>query len=136
MTHPGPSTSPPSPGRPGSPAGPSLAEETDYPPTPVRWPFLTDAEAAAEADRLQCWVDWLVARYQLDARTVPPCWMQHGALVEELSSLRTAWLEAHDPSSDGGAPLDWHHAFHLARQRLTDWTARSGCRPGEHRVPR
>lgn len=104
-----------------------------FAPIPVCWPMLADAERAARGQELADWVNWVVDRYALDHRAIPPCWSQHGALLEELSSLRTAWLTAYSEDSGGDAPLRWHAEFAAARQRLSDWVARTGCRPGEHR---
>lgn len=99
---------------------------------PVNWQEL-DETATSEALRtLTPWVHWIVHRYQLDTRTIPTCWQHHGAIVEELSALRTGWSHAYLADSYGRPALDWHTAFHHARQRLTDWTARTGCRH-EHR---
>jgi hypothetical protein len=55
-------------------------------------------------------------------------------VVEELSALRTAWLASYAVTGRPEAPLEWHAHFATARQRLTDWVARTGCRPGEHRA--
>jgi hypothetical protein len=105
-----------------------------FPPLPVCWALLDDLETEDALDELQDWVDWAVDRYRLDRRTVPPCWDQHGALVEELSALRTAWVAAYALTARPDAALDWHLAFALARERLSGWSARTGCRPGEHRA--
>ena len=104
-----------------------------FPPMAICWPNLTDTETAHHFDALDDWVAWLTDRYQLDPRVIPPCWAEHGALVEELSALRTGWLTAYCLTATGDAPLAWHTEYALARQRLTDWAARTGCRPGEHR---
>jgi len=104
-----------------------------FPPLPLCWAALTDPERDQQRDILHEWVDWLVHRYALDHPAVPPCWPHHGALLEELSALRTAWLTAYAATSHGDAPLDWHTQFAATRQRLTDWVTRTGCRPGEHR---
>ncbi len=66
-------------------------------------------------------------------RTVPHCWEEHWALLEELSALRTAWLTVFAVTSPGDASLDWHANFAAARLRLIDWISHSGCRVGEHR---
>lgn len=101
--------------------------------SPVRWDTLTAAETVAHLRQLNVWLTWLTGRYALDHRTIPGCWREHGALVEELAALHTAWLSAYAITSPGGAPLAWHAAFAIARIRLSDWVARTGCRPGEHR---
>jgi hypothetical protein len=104
------------------------------PSLPVCWPALTEAEAKEAHDTLADWITWLTDRYTLDHRTVPPCWHHHGALVEELSALHTAWRASYNLTARPEALLQWHEHFSLARQRLTDWVARTGCRPGEHRA--
>ena len=113
---------------------PSLQmKQEHFAPIPICWPMLGEAETTAHAQELVDWVDWVFDRYALDHRTIPPCWSQHGALLEELSALRTAWVTVYSADSVGDAPLRWHSEFAAARQRLTDWVARTGCRPGEHR---
>ena len=112
--------------------GPQLTQEA-FPPVPLCWPALTEEEREEQLDALADWTRWLVDRYALDHRTVPPCWSQHGALLEELSALRTAWLTAYAVTSTGDAPLEWHAHFAAARQRLAEWVSRIGCRSGEHR---
>ena len=105
-----------------------------FSPTPVCWAVLSAGkEIDEQLGHLTDWVNWLIDRYALDHRTVPPCWDQHGAALEELSALRTAWITAHSGDSIGDAPLRWHAEFTFARQRLNDWVARTGCRPSEHR---
>ena len=114
---------------------PSTRSES-FAPIPVCWPTLDATEAHARLEELADWISWLLERYTLDYRTIPPCWASHGALVEELSALRTGWLTAYAQDARGDAPLHWHTDFAAARQRLTDWTARTGCRPAEHRSAR
>ena len=104
-----------------------------FPPQAICWPALPDDEVAEQFAVLDDWVDWLTDRYSLDHRTIPPCWAEHGALLEELSALRTGWLASYCLTAAGDVPLAWHAAFAHARQRLTDWASRTGCRPGEHR---
>jgi hypothetical protein len=94
----------------------------------LAWPTLSPDETEDAIAELEDWIDWLRDRYHLDHR-----WAQHGELVEELSSLHTAWQHSYAPDADGSAPLRWHDAFDLARQRLLDWVARTGCRPDNHR---
>ncbi len=93
----------------------------------------TPDQQFAELVDLDAWVGWLIARYRLDARTIPPCWALHGELIEELSALRTAWSTAYATMANGDAPLAWHERFATARSRLQDWVARTGCRADEHR---
>ena len=104
-----------------------------FPPHATCLPILNETEEADHLDALDDWVTWLTDRYQLDHRVIPPCWTEHGALLEELSALRSSWLHSYQGSATGDAPLNWHADFWHTRQRLTDWAARTGCRPGEHR---
>ncbi len=108
---------------------------TAYGPVqPICWPALSLEDEALALDQLATWVDWVKWRYTLDHRVIPDCWRQHGPIVEELSALYTAWQTAYVTSAAGDAPLLWLEHFAVARARLTDWTARTGCRPREHRV--
>lgn len=102
-------------------------------PYAVRWADLDPQNLAAELHVLTGWVRWLVTRYALDHRDVPPCWYRHGALVEELTALRGAWDLAYDPAQSAAASADWQLTFAHARLRLRDWAARTGCKHGEHR---
>ena len=112
--------------------GPTLQQAT-LPSVPVCWSALEGGELQEHLADLTEWITWIVWRYALDHRTVPPCWPEHGALIEELSALQTAWCAAFAVTADATQPLRWHAEFATARGRLGDWTARSGCRPGEHR---
>jgi hypothetical protein len=102
-------------------------------PRPVAWATLDVDEAAQAWADLDPWVRWLVRRYLIDAREIPPCWPRHGDVVEELSALRTAHQAAFDPSGAPTGPADWHHGLAATRSRLRDLVARTGCRPAEHR---
>jgi hypothetical protein len=104
-----------------------------FPTLSVCWATMDDLQTEDALDELADWVHWAIDRYTLDHRTVPPCWDNHGALIEELSALRTAWIGAFCITARPDAPLAWHHQFQVARQRLSDWASRTGCRPGEHR---
>ena len=103
------------------------------PSGPITWAFLAPDKEAEQLAELTQWVDWLRWRFTLDHRTVPDCWTQHGPIVEELSALYTAWQASFTYSNDGAAPLQWMTQFAFARQRLSDWSGRTGCRPSEHR---
>ena len=102
-------------------------------PMPVCWKILDRATAAREWPAMAEWVRWLATRYALAPRTIPPCWYSHGALVEELSALRTGWLAAFAPDAPGSAPLDWHTMFAASRSRLDESVSRGGCTKDDHR---
>ncbi len=110
------------------------AGDTAWEPQPICWPRLDRDEAYTAWQGLDAWIRWCVRRYGLDHRTIPPCWYRHGALIEELSALRTGWQAAHSATAPGNAPLEWHAMFMMARQRLQEWASRSGCHGGEHRA--
>lgn len=105
------------------------------PPTPVTWPNLTKKEITERLLELRDWTAWLIHRYHLDTRTIPECWSSHGELIEELSALYGGWCTANSWDKTGADTLQWHTDFATARERLTEWTARNGCRPGHHRKP-
>ena len=107
-----------------------------FPPLPICWPRLSLKQREQRLTELSTWIAWLTERYQLDHRTVPTCWREHGELIEELSALATAWHTAHSNRNDGYTPLHWHTDFTHTRQRLLEWIAHSGCRPDQHRATR
>ncbi|GAA3819263.1 hypothetical protein GCM10022273_32300 [Cellulomonas soli] len=84
-------------------------------------------------EELDLWVDWLIDRYRLDQRVIPPCWHEHPELLEELAALHLAWQGAFASTAAPDAPLHWHEHFAAATSRLGDWAARTGCRPRGHR---
>jgi hypothetical protein len=102
-------------------------------PVPVCWKILDHDAAAREWAAMAEWVRWLATRYTLAPRTIPPCWYRHGALIEELSALRTGWLAAFAPDAPGSAPLDWHTMFAATRNRLDETVSRGGCTKDDHR---
>ncbi len=118
-----------------TPRRPPSPRQVFGPVQPVCWPTLDDEHATAALAELSDWVDWIQWRFTLDHRTIPTCWRQHGPHLEELTALFTAWQTAYNTTATGDAPLAWIEHFAHARQRLTDWTTRTGCRPGEHRQP-
>jgi hypothetical protein len=107
-----------------------LAEDE---PEIIRWRDLDTATSTAEVTRLADWVDWLTTRYNLDHRLIPPCWPEHGALVEELSALRTLWEASYIEDANPSSPLAFHRDLDLSLRRLREWTSRLGCSRTEHR---
>jgi len=94
---------------------------------PLYWPEIAADDAGAEWEDLRFWVTRLVARFDLDVRTLPVCWYEHNAHVEALVALRDherACYSAHAPATAG---IEWHRALRDVEQRLREWTARSGC---------
>jgi hypothetical protein len=81
---------------------------------------------------LQDWVDWLVARYQVDYRVIPPCWHLHSALVDVLTALWDFHTYAFEPASGPTSAVEWHRAFRDLEERLREWAARTGCTSEAH----
>jgi hypothetical protein len=100
-------------------------------PRPIRWADLDDTTTAKKLVELAKWVHWLGNRYVLDSKDLPADWWQHGALVEELSALKSAWDVAYDQTQAASAAADWHMTFYNTRIRLKDWVSRLGGHPGE-----
>lgn len=107
-----------------------------FPTLTVSWMFMDAVQIEEALEELSDWIAWLATRYNLDHRVIPECWDNHGALIEELSALRTAWIASYCLTARPEAPLEWHQNFEAARQRLADWASRTGCRPGQHRPDR
>ena len=103
------------------------------PPPPILWAAHTPDDSRHLFEDLDLWVTWLVDHYSLDRRFVPECWARHWELVEELSALHLAWEAAYATTAHADAALTRHERLALARTRVADWVARTGCRPGEHR---
>jgi len=82
---------------------------------------------------LSNWVPWLVDRYMLDHRTIPPCWFRHGALVDLLSALHDKYRYCHDPDMDSSLPIEWQRSLREFEPRLRDFTSRAGCSRDQHR---
>ncbi|NUR97926.1 MAG: hypothetical protein HOV67_22055 [Kribbellaceae bacterium] len=99
----------------------------------ICWRDLDTATTAEELDRLTTWVEWLTARYNVDHKLIPPCWHHHGALVEELSALRTLWEASYLEDAAPSSPLAFHRELDQALRRHREWTSRLGCSRTEHR---
>lgn len=110
-----------------------VAQAMHHKPRPIEWASLTPSGEADRLDDLDPWVRWLVQRYRLDQREIPPCWPRHGELVEELAALRTARQSAYGQEGPLTGPADWHQTLAATRHRLSLWNARTGCRVGLHR---
>lgn len=95
----------------------------------VNWRTLPDRDAWVAWERLQAWVEWFTVRYRISEAVVPPCWFQHGQLVEELSALHTAHTVAFDPADTGLGPIGWHERLSLALPRLSKAYS-GGCARG------
>ena len=101
----------------------------------VNWRTLEDGDAPQAWTDLRYWVTWFTRRYNLPARKIPPCWYQHGALVEELSALHTAWLVSFDALDAGYGPIGWQERLAAALPRLASWY-NGECHNGHTELPR
>ena len=109
-----------------------LAEAPALAERPVNWASLDAEQAAEQWALLSAWTDWLRDRYQLH-ESLPACWHSHGAMVEELAALRSAWVTAYlDPHASPADPASWHDLLDRTRHRLHSWD-RNGCADGTHR---
>lgn len=98
-------------------------------PAIINWREIESDERHEAAQKLIDWVHhWLIPRYALQDKDLPQCWWRHGALIEELSALHTAWLVAFDETDGGNGPIGWHERFALGRTRM-----KVGCAGGTHR---
>lgn len=103
---------------------------------PVSWRELSDDDARTKWDELRDWVEWMTVRYDIPEVVVPRCWWRHGALVEELSALHTAWEAAFDSTDAGFGPIGWHERFAIARPRLRAAYPGSCTNGHQDRAPR
>lgn len=102
-------------------------------PAPVVWSELSTGQAFDVWSDLGRWVTWLVQRFRLRPREVPPCWFRHGAAVEELTALWGSYVVAYREEQPATAAADWLGLLADTRLRLAEWMSRCGCTPSEHR---
>jgi hypothetical protein len=103
-------------------------------PLVVCWRHLDAGTAEDELERLDGWVTWITDRYGLDHKVIPPCWKNHGAVLEELSALRTFWESSYQDDAGPSEPLAFHRDLTLAVRRLREWTSLLGCTRTAHRA--
>ena len=105
---------------------------------PWNWLELGADEAALVWELLEGFVDFLNQRYGVDLATrVPPCWAEHGAVIEELTTLAFSHWQAFgsEQASIAGAQT-WHSGVLPAfYERLGRWLkgTRTSCDVGRHR---
>lgn len=100
----------------------------------INWRTLEDEDAPQVWTDLHSWVVWFTHRYNIASRKIPPCWFKHGALVEELSALHTAWLVSYDGLDAGYGPIGWHERLAVAIPRLATWY-NGECHNGHTEIP-
>jgi hypothetical protein len=102
-------------------------------PSIICWRDLDPSTAAEELGHLTDWITWIIQRYRLDHKVIPPCWAEHGCLVEELSALHTFWQACYLEDASPSDPLGFHRDLDLALRRLREWSSRLGCSRTNHR---
>ncbi len=112
-----------------SPAVASGTEPADEPPQVFWWAKGTEAQISTAMARLTYFVEWLVDVYELPRKTVPACWMEHPAVVQELWALMCVHAATYAPDELSG-PISF--AFNLAqsRARLNEVSPAEICRDG------
>ena len=90
------------------------------PPQPIHWVIdPTDpADHLARWKEFGTWAEWFLCHWEIDETVIPPCWALHGAMVEELTALWSAWQGAYTPTASPSAPAHWHETMGKAIGRL------------------
>ena len=107
------------------------------PPWPWDWARMSPETAAAMWQALEEFVVLLDTRYAWTAeQLLPACWAEHGALVEELTTLYWSRVNAFEgPKPTVDLAQAWHHqSLPGFYQRLRGWLGERGgeCRAGQH----
>ncbi|GAA2501543.1 hypothetical protein [Terrabacter carboxydivorans] len=100
---------------------------------PVHWPSLTDDEARDRRRELDDWVNDFVRRFAVESRFIPPCWAQHGALIEILSALRDHERADYADAASPTAAMDFIRAVHDAQIFLAEQVSKTQCSVAGHR---
>lgn len=111
------------------------ARQKQSKPAPAHWPAMGE-EGAERWTELLTWLrDVLAARYPADARRLTPCWEQHPATVDALTSLWLTWQASYlNRAADARDAADWQARW---RRDLIE-VATSGlseCRGAEQHRP-
>jgi len=105
---------------------------------PWNWFELTRSDAERLWSLLFGFVTFFNARYgeRVDKR-IPPCWVEHGALVEELTTLVFArWHAFESPHASVGGAQYWHsYTLPSFYDRVREWLGDEllACQQGRHR---
>lgn len=84
---------------------------------PVDWSTIAGAKRAQVWRCLSVFVEGLVHRYGLEQQILS-CWWQHGAAIEELTSLWQARTVAYAPDSDASMPSWWQDLLERSLLRM------------------
>jgi hypothetical protein len=78
-------------------------------------------------------VDQFADRFAIDARTIPPCWYRHNAMVEALAALRDHERGSYRDSTSRTTAVEWLRAVRDVEALLRESASRTGCTAAEHR---
>ena len=101
---------------------------------PLHVPSLTNDEREALLNDLELWVAQLVRRFNIDHRTIPPCWGRHNGMLESLVALRDHERASFSDNSSPAAAVDWLRALRDITGLLRDLAALTMCSGHEHRA--
>ena len=77
----------------------------------------------------------LADRYDLDTRTIAPCWYRHNSIVETLAALHDFERISFDPNASPTGSMDFVRALRETEHRLVELSAKTQCSIHEHRTP-
>ncbi len=112
-----------------------LAEipEVDLLPPPTNWATLSEnTDSKALWEEVVHWARWWASRFDIGTHHLPPCWAQHGYLVERITALRDAWIVSYDPGSSLVFPNDWLEHHDRAVEAMLTFSARLRCNSHTH----
>ena len=98
-----------------------------------RRPELTGDTCDALMADLTSWVDWLVSTFRIQAK-IPPCWIRHGGLREELLALFFFWQHTWLPARDPALPVSFMREFDWSLGRI-DRYWKVACDNAGHKDP-
>jgi hypothetical protein len=98
-----------------------------------RRPEMTGDGCDALVADLTSWVEWFVTTFRVQSK-IPPCWVRHPALVEELLALFFLWQHCWIPAADPSLPVAFLRELDWALGRIErHWKV--SCDATEHRPP-
>lgn len=90
------------------------------------WHELDSDQAERRWLQLHGWVSWLVTANNIGPKEIPDCWYLHTGLVDELQTLRWAWIDTSSGDAKMTEPIWWREALHRARTRWPSFNP-NGC---------
>jgi len=108
------------------------------PPRPILWASqpVDTAGRMKEWERFSRWAEWFLSHWEVDDTVIPPCWVLHSSMVEELTALWNAWQGAYTPSAAPSAPAAWHEIMGKAIARIQESDTAKRCARNDLHKPR